>query len=94
MTKRKRRNHSPVFKAKVALAAVRGERWCPRSLTSIKSVEAGYCGTGRDPSRIRLLFAHDVRDENHGETGSLETAPTAKLFNKLPRLAAALKRFS
>ena len=26
MTKRKRRNHSPVFKAKVALAAVRGER--------------------------------------------------------------------
>ena len=27
MTKRKRRNHSPVFKAKVALAAVRGERW-------------------------------------------------------------------
>ena len=26
MTKRTRRNHSPVFKAKVALAAVRGER--------------------------------------------------------------------
>ena len=26
MTKRKRRNHSPVFKAKVAVAAVRGER--------------------------------------------------------------------
>ena len=26
MTKRKRRNHSPVFKAKVALAAVQGER--------------------------------------------------------------------
>ena len=26
MTKRKRRNHSPGFKAKVALAAVRGER--------------------------------------------------------------------
>ena len=26
MTKRKRRNHSPAFKAKVALAAVRGER--------------------------------------------------------------------
>ena len=26
MTKRKRRNHSPVFKAKVALAAIRGER--------------------------------------------------------------------
>ena len=26
MTKRKRRNHSPVFKAKVALAALRGER--------------------------------------------------------------------
>ena len=26
MTKRTRRNHSPVFKAKVALAAVKGER--------------------------------------------------------------------
>lgn len=26
MTKRKRRNHSPVFKAKVALAAVRGDK--------------------------------------------------------------------
>lgn len=26
MTKRKRRNHSPMFKAKVALAAVRGEK--------------------------------------------------------------------
>jgi transposase-like protein len=26
MTRRKRRNHSPAFKAKVALAAVRGER--------------------------------------------------------------------
>jgi len=26
MTKRKRRNHSPSFKAKVALAAVRGDR--------------------------------------------------------------------
>ena len=26
MTKRKRRNHSPGFKAKVALAAIRGER--------------------------------------------------------------------
>ena len=26
MTRRKRRNHSPAFKAKVALAALRGER--------------------------------------------------------------------
>lgn len=26
MTKRKRRNHSPAFKAKVALAAIRGDR--------------------------------------------------------------------
>ena len=26
MTKRKRRNHSPAFKAKVALAAIRGEK--------------------------------------------------------------------
>ncbi len=26
---------------------------------------------------MRLLFAHDVRGENRGETGSLETAPTA-----------------
>ena len=26
MTRRKRRNHSPAFKAKVALAAIRGER--------------------------------------------------------------------
>ena len=26
MTRRKRRNHSPAFKAKVALAAVRGDR--------------------------------------------------------------------
>ena len=26
---------------------------------------------------MRLLFAHDVRGENRGETGSLETAPSA-----------------
>ena len=40
MTKRTRRNHSPAFKAKVALAAVKGEK--PASASTLNSVaEAG-----------------------------------------------------
>lgn len=38
MTRRPRRNHSPAFKAKVAIAAVRGEKTlpnCPRDSMSM-----------------------------------------------------------
>ena len=39
MTKRTRRNHSPAFKAKVALAAVKGEK----TLAELAQQFDGYC---------------------------------------------------
>jgi transposase len=41
MTRRPRRNHSPAFKAKVALAAVRGEKSTPATPTvDVKTLHA------------------------------------------------------
>ena len=48
MTRRKRRNHSSAFKAKVALSAVKGERTLAELAEQFNSVA---CGIGRCPLR-------------------------------------------
>ena len=48
MTKRARRNHNPAFKAKVALAAIKGER-TPAGLARLRDVR---------PNQITAWRAH------------------------------------
>jgi hypothetical protein len=59
MTKRTRRNHSPAFKAKVALAAVKGEKNAGRAGAAVRrSPEPDYdvarpaAGRGRGGFRV------------------------------------------
>ena len=67
MTRRPRRNHTPAFKAKVALAAVKGEKTLaelaqqfdvhPNQITqwkaSFSTGRPGCSGSRRDPNRLR-----------------------------------------
>ena len=70
MTRRSRRNHSPAFKAKVALAAIKGEKTLadllaqqfdvhPNQIAQWKSqLQEGAAGVfGSDARRIRTLRA-------------------------------------
>ena len=73
MSKRPRRNHSPAFKAKVALAAVRGEKTLdelaqqfdvhPNQIAQCRSqhleVAAGVFGP--EPSTVATVPAADVK---------------------------------
>ena len=45
MTRRSRRNHSPAFKAKVAIAAIKGEKTVDAALSDMqKSIESASAG--------------------------------------------------
>jgi transposase-like protein len=81
MTRRKRRNHSPAFKAKVALAAVRGERTLaelaeqydvhPNQIQEWKKkLQSQAEDVFGDTSKVAKAPEHDV-DKLHSKIGQL-----------------------
>jgi transposase-like protein len=82
MSRRPRRNHTPAFKAKVALAAIKGDRTLvqlaeqfdvhPNQITSWKAqLEGGAADVfGADGSRAAQLPAIDVKSL-HAKIGAL-----------------------
>ena len=60
MTKRKRRNHSPAFKTKVALAAVRGERTVADLTMPMPSVS--FVPSRRNVSAESYRWVRDISD--------------------------------
>lgn len=80
--KRKRRNHSPGFKAKVALAAVRGDR-------TLAELAEQY---GVHPNQIqdwkkRLLGNAEQLFENGSRSGKASEAEIKELHAKIGELA-------
>jgi transposase len=69
MTRRPRRNHSPVFKAKVALAAVKGEKTLAE-LAALFDVHANVIKTWRDQLFSRASACGHA-DEADGHRGAL-----------------------
>ena len=79
MTKRKRRNHSPVFKAKVALAAVRGER----TLADLAEQFEVH------PNQVQDWKKALVADEHVFGAGAIEARiPSGRPSSSTPRLGA------
>ncbi len=81
MSRRPRRNHSPAFKAKVALAAIKGDRTIaqlaehfdvhPHQITAWKAqLESGASGVFGSGNRSRVAPAIDVKSL-HAKIGEL-----------------------
>ena len=70
MTKRTRRNHSPAFKAKVALAALKGEKTIAQ-LADQFGVHITQIGDWKEQllSSATDLFEHGARRRQTGGTG-------------------------
>ena len=81
MTKRKRRNHSPVFKAKVALAAVRGER----TLVDLAEQFAVHPNQIQDRKK-KLLANAETLFGNGGAGAENAERKTQKLHAKIGQL--------
>ena len=83
MPKRKRRNHSPSFKAKVALAAVRGDR----TLAELAEQYDVHPNQIQDWKKKLLSSAEDVFGESAGGVSSESKELEAeKLHAKIGRL--------
>lgn len=81
MTKRKRRNHSTAFKAKVALAAVRGDR----TLTELAEQFDVHPNQIQDWKKKLLRGAEEVFGEGSTSSASKELE-AEKLHAKIGRL--------
>jgi transposase len=81
MTKRKRRNHSPAFKAKVALAAIRGDR----TLAELAEQFDVHPNQIQDWKKKLLSGAEEVFGERGASSESKELE-AEKLHAKIGRL--------
>jgi transposase-like protein len=81
MTKRKRRNHSPSFKAKVALAAIRGDR----TLAELAEQFDVHPNQIQDWKKRLLSGAEEVFGERGAASESKE-AEAEKLHAKIGQL--------
>lgn len=81
MTRRKRRNHSPAFKAKVALAAVRGDR----TIAELAEQFDVHPNQIQDWKRRLLDGAEDVFGAGAAAAGEAQ-AETEKLHAKIGQL--------
>ena len=81
MTKRKRRNHSPSFKAKVALAAIRGDR----TLAELAEQYDVHPNQIQDWKKRLMSGAEEVFGER-GSSSESKEAEAEKLHAKIGRL--------
>lgn len=81
MTKRKRRNHSPSFKAKVALAAIRGDR----TLAELAEQYDVHPNQIQDWKKKLMSGAEEVFGEGASSSDSKEQE-AEKLHAKIGRL--------
>lgn len=81
MTRRKRRNHSPSFKAKVALAAIRGDR----TLAELAQQFDVHPNQIQDWKKRLLSGAEDVFGER-GASSEGKEAEAEKLHAKIGQL--------
>ena len=81
MTRRKRRNHSPAFKAKVALAAVRGER----TLAELAEQFDVHPNQVQDWKKKLLASAEEIFGQSAAEAEHSEQE-TQKLHAKIGQL--------
>ena len=81
MTRRKRRNHSPAFKAKVALAAIRGER----TLAQLSEQYDLHANQIQDWKKKLTVSAEGVFGENAVHAEAIEKGQD-KLLNKIGQL--------
>jgi len=82
MPKRKRRNHSPSFKAKVALAAVRGDR----TLAELAEQYDVHPNQIQDWKKKLLSSAEEVFGESARGTSESKELEAEKLHAKIGRL--------
>jgi transposase len=83
MPKRKRRNHSPSFKAKVALAAVRGDR----TLAELAEQYDVHPNQIQDWKEKLISSAEDVSGESaRGTSSESKELEAEKLHAKIGRL--------
>ena len=80
MTKRKRRNHSPAFKAKVAMAAIRGDR----TLAELAEQFDVHPNQIQDWKKRLMSGAEEVFGERASSEG--KEADAEKLHAKIGRL--------
>ena len=91
--RRKRRNHSPAFKTKVALAALQGEKTLAE-LSSQYDVHVNQIQTWRNQLKDNMvsLFDSDIdQRKDHGEQIKLLQAKIGQLTMKNDFLATVLK---
>ena len=81
MTRRKRRNHSPAFKAKVALAAIRGER----TLAQLAEQYDLHANQIQDWKKKLTASAEGVFGENAAQAEAVDKDQD-KLLNKIGQL--------
>jgi transposase-like protein len=83
MSRRPRRNHSPAFKAKVALAAIRGEKTMSE-LAEQFDVHPNQISTWREQL---LAGASDVFDSGEKSASTTPTVDVKELHAKIGQLA-------
>jgi transposase len=69
MTRRPRRNHTPAFKAKVALAAIKGER-------TLAELAQQFDGHANQITQWRSQLLEGAADVFGGDAGAEPSAPT------------------
>jgi len=86
MSKRPRRNHTPVFKAKVALAAMKGEKTlaCPHCAASLESMGGGLetMACFPDQRHVRLRGFGELNES--GRTVEMSRSAIFRFINECP----------
>lgn len=82
MTKRKRRNHSPSFKAKVAMAAIRGDK----TLAEIAQQYDVHPNQIQDWKKRLMSEAEHVFENGNGNPGNSSEEKVQELHAKIGEL--------